>query len=89
MAEHEVRSWTHLFEPLVDGRKTHDLRKLDRDFKVGDTLIMREFDPATGGYTGRQIKRKISYITSRDMPCAFSSAVLPHDYGILSLEELI
>lgn len=87
--EHKVRSWRHLFEPINDGSKHHDLRKNDRDYHVGDTLVLQEFDIQTGKYTGREAKRKISYMTSRDFPCAFSSAVLPNDYCILSLEKLV
>ncbi|MFS5544631.1 DUF3850 domain-containing protein, partial [Streptococcus agalactiae] len=35
----------------------------DRDFKVGDELLLREYDPQKG-YTYRCIVRKITYILS-------------------------
>jgi len=84
---HEVKSWTYLFQPLKAGKKKHDIRDLrDRDYKVGDILRMKEFDPATGKYTGSEILMKITYMTSAATPCAFSSAVLDRNFAILSLE---
>lgn len=85
--EHKVKSWTWFFQAISKGDKLHDLRKNDRDFKVGDTLLLQEYDPVTGTYTGQELKVKITYITSNEFPCAFSSSVLPHDYCILSIRN--
>lgn len=47
----------------MDGTKTFECRYNDRDFKVGDELLLREYDPQKG-YTYRCIVRKITYILS-------------------------
>ncbi len=47
----------------MDGTKTFECRYNDRDFKVGDGLLLREYDPQKG-YTYRCIVRKITYILS-------------------------
>lgn len=47
----------------MDGTKTFECRYNDRDFKVGDELLLREYDPPKG-YTYRCIVRKITYILS-------------------------
>lgn len=60
----------------------------DRQYKVGDILTLQEYDPFAGKYTGDEMCMKITYITSRDTPCAFSSAALDRDYCILSLEPV-
>lgn len=89
--EHHVRSWKHLFESMSDGRKTHDLRKNDRKYAVGDVLVLQEYDPALGSLTGRTCPMLITYITGRDEghnPCALSSSVLPPDHVILSVRKL-
>lgn len=40
------------------------VRRNDRDFKVGDTLRLREFNPENGGsYTGREVCRAIAYLS--------------------------
>ncbi|MFS5210726.1 DUF3850 domain-containing protein, partial [Streptococcus agalactiae] len=50
-------------EAIMDGTKTFECRYNDRDFKVGDELLLREYDPQKG-YTYRCIVRKITYILS-------------------------
>lgn len=87
MITHEVKSWSHFFDAIESGHKKHDLRKNDRKYKVGDTLRLWKYDNINGRFTGHMIDRKITYITSREVPCAFSSAVLEPDYCILSLGD--
>ena len=84
--DYEVKSWPWLFEPMVAGKKFHDMRdKRDRDYKVGDRMLLREFDPRTGQYTGREAVSMITYITDNVTPCAMSSNALDRDHAILSV----
>lgn len=75
MKIHELKIWPVYFEDVLSGAKTFELRKNDRDFQVGDILVLKEFNPGlsdeTGptkvvieerGYTGREINKKITYI---------------------------
>lgn len=88
---HQCRSWCHLFQPILDGVKTHDLRRNDRGYKVGDIINLLEYDPALGELTGRACPVEITYITGRGLghsPCAFSSAILLPEYVILSIKRI-
>jgi hypothetical protein len=86
---HEVKSWTAFFQAFKTGAKKHDMRDMiDRDYQVGDVLVLHEYDPFKGEYTGEKLAMRITYITSRDTPCAFSSAALDRNYCILSLDRL-
>lgn len=85
---HHVKSWTFLFDAFVSGEKTHDLRVMDRDYKVGDELVLQRYDYGAGVYTGEEALALITYITSADQPCAFSPAVLHPKYAILSIRKL-
>ena len=86
MAKYAVKSWSPFFQAIKAGTKTHDLRdKIDRNYQVGDILTLEEFEPFTGVYTGDSVDVEITYITSNNTPCAYSSAVLDKDYCILSL----
>jgi hypothetical protein len=86
MTIHDLKSWSQFFQPIKSGAKKHDLRKNDRQFKVGDLCRLREYDFAKGEYTNDEVTAEVTFITDKQFPCAFSSAVLPPDYCILSLE---
>ncbi len=89
MDVHKVKSWPYLFEAAIAGIKKHDIRNMDeRDYKVGDTLVLQEFDQTKGEYTGREQAFRITYITSRNTPCAMSSVCLNRDFCIISFEKI-
>lgn len=89
MTRHELKSWSPFFQAFKRGDKRHDLRDdTDRHFQVGDIAILQEYDPFKGQYTGEELEMEVSYITGRETPCAFSSAVLAKGYVILSLRPL-
>lgn len=85
--DYEVKSWPWLFEPMIAGTKKHDMRdKRDRPYNVGDRMLLREYDPRTGRYTGREALAIITYITDNVTPCAMSSSALDNNHAILSVD---
>jgi len=86
MVTHELKSWPRFFEPIMDGRRTHELRRNDRGFAVGDVLILREYDPFNRAYTGRVCRATITSITSDTEPCAESRVGLDPEFCILSVK---
>lgn len=85
---HELKSWTMFFEDIMSGARTSDIRFTgDRRFKVGDTMILREWDPVVNRYTGRAIDVTITYIQqNKSNPCAISHQALNDDYAVLSIK---
>ena len=66
---HFLKTWPDYFDAVEDGRKTFEIRKNDRNFQVGDTLVLEEFVPIArdrGYYTGRKISVCITYMTDFD-----------------------
>ncbi len=59
----ELKIESKYFQAQKEGRKNFEIRKNDRDFKVGEVLILREYDSTTGEYSGRQVFCLITYIT--------------------------
>lgn len=89
MTTHYLKSWVGLFQPIYDEQKTHELRVLDRDYKVGDMCILQEYDPVEKIYTGRECHVEITYITSsKHSPCAFSPFALHDAMGVLSIKRI-
>ncbi len=58
---HRIKSEGHQFEAAQDGRKRFEYRLNDRDYQVGDTLVLLELDQATH-LTGREFAVKVTYI---------------------------
>jgi hypothetical protein len=62
--EHDLKCWPIYFQMVDDLMKQFEIREVrDRAFSVGDTLLLREWDPATERYTGRRCRRLVTYIT--------------------------
>jgi len=70
---HELKEWPEFFAHTLSGRKKFQLRKNDRDFRVGDELLIKEYDPkaeygspadntAPVGHTGRATLLRVDYI---------------------------
>ena len=70
MKTHELKTDPAPFDEVAAGRKTHELRKDDRDFEVGDTLRLRKTRytgaaMASGApleYTGEEETKTVSHI---------------------------
>ena len=82
---HVLKSWPHFFRSVTAGDRTHELRRNDRGFSVGDLLELREFDPESEHYSGAWCVAEVTSITSSDEPCAVSSEGLHPDFCILSI----
>lgn len=59
---HELKTWPEYYEAVRSGKKNFEVRKNDRDFKVGDRLSLQEYDPINKRYTGRSIGFTVKYI---------------------------
>lgn len=65
---HELKSWPQYFAAVVSGVKRFEIRKTDRPFAVGDTLVLRDWNPDTGSYTGRSCAVRVTYLTHMFLP---------------------
>ena len=58
---HDLKCWPEYFAAVRDGLKPFEVRKNDRDFRVGDTLRLWEFDPKLNIHTGMYCHRRVTY----------------------------
>jgi len=90
VAVHELKSWPEFFMWVLSGDKKAELRYNDRDYQVGDVLVLREWEPKTESYSGRQCRRRVSHV----MYGAGSVGVITPmrglnlKYVVLSLQEV-
>lgn len=57
---HSLKTWPYYFEKILTGEKNFEVRKDDRNFQVGDTLILQEYKPGFG-YTDHEIAKEVTY----------------------------
>lgn len=60
--EIKKKSWPELFQKILEGKKTVDLRLADFDIKEDDILVLEEWNPETKEYTGRKLKKKVKNV---------------------------
>jgi len=58
--KHYLKTESSYFQSVQDGRKKFELRKNDRDFKVFDTIVLKEV--VNGVETGFGLEMQIKYI---------------------------
>lgn len=86
MAFHDVKIWPKWFDAVRDGKLNFNVRRNDRDYKVGDTLVMQEFNPGTGVYSDRKIEKKITYVETGDAD-RHGMPGIQHGYAVLGLAD--
>lgn len=59
---HTVKCINPFFEDVLSGRKTFEIRRNDRDYKVGDLMILREYNLERKTYMGGRCLVEIVYI---------------------------
>ncbi len=58
----EKKVWPEYFQKILDGEKTFELRLADFECSPKDVLVLREWDPETKNYTGREIEKEVTYV---------------------------
>lgn len=85
--QHDLKCHPHFFAAIVEGKKTFEIRRNDRDYRVGDTLRLREFDPSYGN-TGKEAGpfEVVYLMTAEDFPAILPGFVI---MGLGGLPEAV
>lgn len=74
------------FKEVKNGNKTFELRLSDWQIKEGDTLELKEYDPYTQSYTGREITKKVGFvIKTKEIKFWKPEEVDKYGYQVISL----
>lgn len=67
--EHIVKCWPNYFDAIERGEKPFDVRRDDRGYQKGDTLVLRRYEIGVGYFTPpgsifgfHELRREITYI---------------------------
>lgn len=79
--KHILKVWPQFFVPITQGLKSCEFRINDRNFQIGDDLLLSEFDSIKQSFTGRQIVAQILWIDDlTPVLASFENFVLLHFY---------
>lgn len=62
MKKVEKKVWPEYFQEILNGKKNFELRLNDFDINEGDILILKEWNPETKDYTGRELEKEVTYV---------------------------
>ncbi len=80
---HELKLNRKFFSAVASGKKTFEIRKDDRGYKVGDILILKEWDDIMNNFSGRSVKRQVTYIYN-----GCGQYGLARSYVVMALKEV-
>lgn len=78
---HELKTWTIYFDLIWKRIKDFEIRLNDRDYKVGDILVLKDFDPVANDYTMRTLIKKVKYVLNDSLFCK-------EGYVVMGLEDI-
>lgn len=61
---HVLKTWPEYFRQVRSGVKKFEIRLNDRNFQVGDTLLLEEYLPEECVYTGARVFGRVTCIVS-------------------------
>jgi hypothetical protein len=70
------------FGQVRDGIKRYEIRRFDRDFQLGDVIVLAEFDREARAYSGEKVRARIVSITGPG-PDVYG---LPEGIGVLGID---
>ena len=62
MNTHHLKIWPEYYKEVVEGRKKAEVRVNDRNFQVGDILVLQEYNPVRDYYTGNIVTVNVTHI---------------------------
>jgi len=80
------KTWPHLFERVMKGEKTAELRLADFEIAEGDIIILEEWNPETKQYTGRVLQKRVKNLNRVNLKDFHNQEeILNNDYWIIDL----
>ena len=85
---HELKTWPEPFMDVALGRKTFEVRKNDRDYRIGDTLKLMEYMPSEDHYTGMWQLVLVTYVLRSKQIANGNQFGIEPGYCIMSITRI-
>ena len=63
MKVHKLKILPEYYNAQIEGKKNFEIRKNDRNYQIGDWLLLKEYNPKIKKFTERKVMVEITYIT--------------------------
>jgi len=84
----EKKIWPEFFEKILSGEKKFELRLADFDCQPGDILVLKEWNPASGNYTGRTVEKIVGYVLkTKDIKFWTEEEIGKYGFQVISLKD--
>lgn len=83
--QHALKTVPKYFEKIQSGEKTFEIRRNDRPFKVGDKIILQEYD--NDAYTGREVEKIITHCFSGEPKFGLRPSFIILSFGNIPPED--
>ena len=83
--QHDLKILPQYFEAIKNEEKTFEVRKKDREYQVGDYLVLQEWDGTN--YTGREIIVEVTYILDDPTYCKENMIIMSIDVMLITSEN--
>lgn len=80
---HELKTWPEYYDAILHDFKKFEIRENDRDYKTGDVLLLKKYNPDTKEYTGEELAVKVTFLLEG------GSFGLEEGYVIMSINKII
>lgn len=71
---HVLKIYPEFFDDVKFGRKTFEVRKFDRNYKLGDVLVLKDYDGFN--YSGRFVFVRVVYVLDDPSFCKEGYVIL-------------
>lgn len=83
----EKKVWSEYFQKILDGDKTFELRLADFECNVGDMLVLKEWNPNTKEYSGRELTKEVTYVVkTKNAPFWTKEEIEKYGYQVISFK---
>lgn len=83
---HILKIWPEFFDALLCGNKKCETRINDRNYQLGDVLVLREYIKEEDRYTGRVVIYSVTHITyTKTLPLPRDKVNMPLDWAVMSV----